>query len=202
MSKNEEHATHRALINAGVELAKEFGMYNFTVEQLLSKSGISKGSLYHHFEDFPDLVEWVQVELYSQYIAADLVAIEQALATADNFEKFRNLISLITRASLNPERAASRFQRTRILSATQDRERFRSRIGRQQKLMREGLERAIQLGQDRGWANKDLPAAAMALFVQSYPFGLLLNDVSEDPVSAEDWVTVIDAVLENVILAK
>ncbi len=34
MSKNVEHATHRALIDCGVKLAKEFGMYGYTVEQL------------------------------------------------------------------------------------------------------------------------------------------------------------------------
>ena len=79
MAKGVEHATHRALIDCGVELAKEFGMYGFTVEQLLTKSGISKGSLYHHFEDFVDLVECVQVRIFTEYVELDISQFKELL---------------------------------------------------------------------------------------------------------------------------
>ena len=131
MTKGVEHATHRALIDCGVELAKEFGMYSFTVEQLLTKSGISKGSLYHHFEDFNDLVECVQVRVFTEYVELDISAIQRALDAATDRDKFVNLISLITRTALQPQRSTSRIQRARIISATQGRERFATRDLRQ-----------------------------------------------------------------------
>ena len=202
MSKNVEHATHRALIDCGVELAKEFGMYGFTVEQLLTRSGISKGSLYHHFEDFVDLVECVQVRIFTEYVELDISAIQRALDAATDRDKFVNLISLITRTALQPQRSTSRIQRARIISATQGRERFATRIGHEQKLLNDQMKRVISVGQERGWIPPHFDAHALALFVQGYAFGLILNDVTEERVGAEEMAVVIDSVIANLLIGS
>ena len=202
MTKGVEHATHRALIDCGVELAKEFGMYSFTVEQLLTKSGISKGSLYHHFEDFNDLVECVQVRVFTEYVELDISAIQRALEAATDREKFVNLISLITRTALQPQRSTSRIQRARIISATQGRERFATRIGHEQKLLNDQMKRVISVGQERGWIPPHFDAHALALFVQGYAFGLILNDVTEERVGAEEMAVVIDSVIANLLIGS
>lgn len=202
MSKNVEHATHRALIDCGVELAKEFGMYGFTVEQLLTRSGISKGSLYHHFEDFNDLVECVQVRVFTEYVELDISAIQRALEAATDREKFVQLISLITRTAMQPERAVSRIQRARIISATQGRERFAARIAHEQQLLNDQMTRVISVGQERGWVPSHFDAHALALFVQGYAFGLILNDVAEARVNPEELITVIDSVIANLLIGS
>ena len=202
MAKGVEHATHRALIDSGVELAKEFGMYGFTVEQLLTKSGISKGSLYHHFEDFVDLVECVQVRIFAEYVELDISAIQRALDAATDRDKFVNLISLITRTALQPQRSTSRIQRARIISATQGRERFATRIGHEQKLLNDQMKRVISVGQERGWIPPHFDAQALALFVQGYAFGLILNDVTEERVGAEEMAVVIDSVIANLLIGS
>lgn len=202
MAKGVEHATHRALIDSGVELAKEFGMYGFTVEQLLTKSGISKGSLYHHFEDFVDLVECVQVRIFAEYVELDISAIQRALEAATDRDKFVNLISLITRTALQPQRSTSRIQRARIISATQGRERFATRIGHEQKLLNDQMKRVISVGQERGWIPPHFDAHALALFVQGYAFGLILNDVTEERVGAEEMAVVIDSVIANLLIGS
>lgn len=202
MSKNVEHPTHRALIDCGVELAKEFGMYGFTVEQLLTTSGISKGSLYHHFEDFVDLVECVQVRIFTEYVELDISAIQRALDAATDRVKFVQLISAITRTAIQPQRAISRIQRARIISATQGRERFATRIGHEQKLLNDQMTRVISVGQERGWISSHLNAQALALFVQGYAFGLILNDVAEERVEPEELAAVIDSVIANLLIGS
>jgi AcrR family transcriptional regulator len=202
VAKGVEHATHRALIDSGVELAKEFGMYGFTVEQLLTKSGISKGSLYHHFDDFVDLVECVQVRIFTEYVELDISAIQRALDAATDRDKFVNLISLITRTALQPQRSTSRIQRARIISATQGRERFATRIGHEQKLLNDQMKRVISVGQERGWIPPHFDAHALALFVQGYAFGLILNDVTEERVGAEEMAVVIDSVIANLLIGS
>jgi AcrR family transcriptional regulator len=195
-----EHATHRALIDCGVELAKEFGMYGYTVEQLLTKSGISKGSLYHHFEDFVDLVECVQVRIFTEYVEIDIAAIQRALDAATDRQKFFELISLITRTAVQPQRTESRLQRARIISATEGRERFAARIGEEQKLLNDQMTQVISVGQERGWIVPYLDAHALAIFVQGYAFGLLLNDVAAEKIVSEDWVAVIEMIMGNALL--
>ena len=202
MPKTVEHPTHRALIDCGVELAKEFGMYGFTVEQLLTTSGISKGSLYHHFEDFVDLVECVQVRIFTEYVELDISAIQRALDAATDREKFTQLISAITRTALQPQRAISRIQRARIISATQGRERFAARIGHEQKLLNDQMTRVIRVGQERGWVSPHFDAQALALFVQGYAFGLILNDVAEDHVEPEELILIIDSVIADLLIVS
>ena len=200
MPRTVEHATHRALIDCGVELAKEFGMYGYTVEQLLTKSGISKGSLYHHFEDFVDLVECVQVRIFTEYVELDIAAIQRALDAATDRQKFFELISLITRTAVQPQRTESRLQRARIISATEGRERFAARIGEEQKLLNDQMTQVISIGQERGWIVPYLDAHALAIFVQGYAFGLLLNDVAAEKIVSEDWVAVIEMIMGNALL--
>jgi AcrR family transcriptional regulator len=202
VTKGVEHATHRALIDCGVELAKEFGMYGFTVEQLLTTSGISKGSLYHHFEDFVDLVECVQVRIFTEYVELDISAIQRALDAATDRDKFMQLISAITRTAMQPQRAISRIQRARIISATQGRERFAARIGHEQKLLNDQMTRVISVGQERGWVKPHLDAHALSIFVQGYAFGLILNDVAEEKAVADDWVAIIDMIMTNALLVN
>jgi len=52
-STTQPHPTKVALIEVVKEMIAEFGADGFTVEMVLAESGISRGSLYHHFEDFP-----------------------------------------------------------------------------------------------------------------------------------------------------
>jgi len=202
VTKGVEHATHRALIDCGVDLAKEFGMYGFTVEQLLTTSGISKGSLYHHFEDFNDLVECVQVRIFTEYVALDISAIQKALDAATDREKFVQLISAITRDAMQPQRSVSRIQRARIISATQGRERFAARIAEERQLLNDQMTRVISVGQERGWVPSHFDAQALALFVQGYAFGLILNDVAEARVNPEELITVIDSVIANLLIGS
>ena len=200
MSKNVEHATHRALIDCGVKLAKEFGMYGYTVEQLLTRSGISKGSLYHHFEDFNDLVECVQVRIFAEYVAIDITAMQAALEASTDREKFVQLISAITRQAVQAQRRVGRIQRARIISATEGRERFAVRIGQQQKLLNDQMTQLITVGQERGWVNPHFEAHALSIFVQGYAFGLIINDVAEEQIEPHDWVAIIDTIVTKVLL--
>ena len=69
-----------------------------------------------------------------------------------------------------------------------------------QKLLNDQMAEVVKLGQDRGWANPNLDPNAVALFVQGYPFGLLLNDVAEEHVNTDNWVKIIDLVMTKVVL--
>jgi hypothetical protein len=103
---------------------------------------------------------------------------------------------------MQPERAVSRIQRARIISATQGRDRFAARIGYEQKLLNDQMTRVIIVGQERGWISPDLDAQALSLFVQGYAFGFILNDVAEERVNPEALVAVIDSVIANLLIGS
>ena len=45
-----------------------------------------------------------------------------------------------------------------------------------------------------------MDAHALAIFVQGYAFGLLLNDVAAEKIVSEDWVAVIEMIMGNALL--
>jgi AcrR family transcriptional regulator len=76
------HPTKTKLIETAVSLIDEFGPIGFTVDALLERSSISKGSLYHHFVDFSDVIEQAQVIRFSRYIDEDIKALFEMLSSA------------------------------------------------------------------------------------------------------------------------
>ena len=141
----------------------------------------------------------MQVRVFTEYVELDISAIQRALEAATDREKFVQLISAITRAAMQPQRSVSRIQRARIISATQGRERFAARIAHEQQLLNDQMTRVISVGQERGWVPSHFDAQALALFVQGYAFGLILNDVAEARVNPEELITVIDSVIANLL---
>ena len=74
--RQSEHPTRALLIDTSTRLIEQFGPTGFTVEMLLQESGISKGSLYHHFRDFTDVLEESMVSTYLKSVEEDLAVLE------------------------------------------------------------------------------------------------------------------------------
>ena len=73
-------------MEAAAVLIDEHGSQGFTVEQLLEKSNISKGSLYHHFDDFHDVIMQAQVLRFARYVEEDITALTNVLLASTSRE--------------------------------------------------------------------------------------------------------------------
>lgn len=67
-------ATRRALLDAGRALFADEGYAGVSLERLVGRAGVTRGALYHHFDDkrglFRALVEEVEEELEAEVLAA------------------------------------------------------------------------------------------------------------------------------------
>ena len=73
-------------------------------ENVLTRSGISRGPLYHHFENFDDLIETAQAQIYAKYAGGIIVAMEKLILNQTNPLLVRREISKLVpvdRASRN-----------------------------------------------------------------------------------------------------
>jgi AcrR family transcriptional regulator len=112
------HPTKVALLEAGLELAELHGFYGFTVEMLLETTGISKGSLYHHFADFMDFVESVQVEYFAETIRVDIENLRSAFEQANSRADFRRFAIAVVASAFLPDRPERRVLRAGMIGAT------------------------------------------------------------------------------------
>lgn len=189
------HPTKAKLLDTAVSLIDEFGPIGFTVDALLERSGISKGSLYHHFVDFSDVIEQAQVIRFSRYIDEDIRALFETLSSANSGAELRERFESLVLATSDPSRADARSDRATIVGLARHSKNFADALGREQQRVTDALADIAREAQERGFIRKDVDARVLATFVQTYTLGFVLNDITVDPVNAEDWSKFVGAML-------
>lgn len=193
------HPTKGLLLETAVSLIDEFGPQGFTVETLLETSKISKGSLYHHFHDFSDVIEQAQVARFSRYVDQDVAVLVGLLKSATSREDLETKFSIIVQGAGMPGRDAARSDRAAILGMARHSKKFAEGLAVEQQRVTDVLTDIAREMQERGWINKELDAEVLAVFVQAYSMGFVLNDNTAKPVSIERWSAFISMMLSKVL---
>lgn len=193
------HPTKVALLEVVKGMIAEYGADGFTVEMVLAESGISRGSLYHHFEDFPDLVEEALLEINRTNVVTSIELVRREFERVSTKAEFLDAVGRVTRALHSPERFKARIDRVRMLAVCGDDERFRKRFGDDQTELVMSFTEVITDMQTRGIVRSDFDPKTLATFMNAYTLGIILNDVSTDPVSFEDWNTLVADVIERFV---
>ena len=189
------HPTKTLLLETAVSLIDEFGPQGFTVETLLETSKISKGSLYHHFHDFSDVIEQAQVARFSRYVDEDIDLLRSSTSRDDLQKKF----ALIVQGAGMPGRDVARADRAAILGMARHSKKFAEGLALEQQRVTDVLADIAREMQERGWINKDIDGAVVATFVQAYSMGFVLNDNTTNPISIEQWSSFISMMLSKIL---
>jgi AcrR family transcriptional regulator len=192
------HPTKGLLQETAINLIDEFGPQGFTVETLLETSKISKGSLYHHYHDFSDVIEQAQVARFSRYVDEDIMLLVGLLKSATSREDLESKFAMIVQGAGLPGRDASRADRASILGMARHSKKLADGLAIEQQRVTDVLTDIAREMQERGWINKDLDAAVVATFVQAYSMGFVLNDITASPISIERWSSFISFMLGKI----
>lgn len=192
------HPTKGLLQETAINLIDEFGPQGFTVETLLETSKISKGSLYHHYHDFSDVIEQAQVARFSRYVDQDIMLLVGLLKSATSREDLESKFAMIVQGAGLPGRDASRADRAAILGMARHSKKLANGLAIEQQRVTDVLTDIAREMQERGWINKDLDAAVVATFVQAYSMGFVLNDITASPISIERWSSFISFMLGKI----
>ena len=193
------HPTKKHLLDTAVSLIDEFGAQGFTVEQLLEKSNISKGSLYHHFEDFSDVIVQAQVVRFSYYVSEDIEALTSVMVNTTSREELVTSLELVTRASHAPDRASRRFDRAAIIASVQYSEKGRKQLSAAQQQLTDAISDVVRELQERDLIDASIDPKSLSTFIQAYSLGLVLNDVTAEPVDHEAWLALIGRMVRGLI---
>jgi hypothetical protein len=104
----------------------------------------------------------------------------------------------VTRATQDPSLSANRFERARALGMAGSNLRFRSALAVEQDRLTSALEDLFRESQNRGWLSTKFNPHAGAVLIQAYTLGQVINDVSDTPYNNDDWVALIDLILDQV----
>lgn len=193
------HPTKRALVVTVLEFLKSTKPADITSESVLAKSGISKGSLYHHFEDFDDLIETAEVYRYAAYVDQSIHLLTKVFQTASNRDQMVAELKKVTRFTQSPQLMPQRMDRATSISLANSNPRMMKKMNAEQDRLNEAIIDIFREARERGWISKEIDIHAGAIFIQAYTLGIIINDVSGKKVEPEAWNELIDMFLERII---
>ena len=198
-SKNAEHPTRLKLRDAVVAMMETTPPEDIHSEFVLQETGISRGSLYHHYEDFTELLEDAMLFRFATGVEASTAVIAGIVSTARDRDDFLSMLESVTRATQSRKRADVRFERARMLAMAQHNERFRLKLGAVQDQLTDALTACISQAQEKGWANPNFQARTLAVFIQAYTLGRIVDDVSGEPMNDGDWENLITVIADRAL---
>jgi AcrR family transcriptional regulator len=194
------HPTAVLLCKAVEKLLDEKNPDLITAEDVLVMSGISKGSLYHHFEDLSDLIETTLIVRYAYWIDLSIRSLSKLLENGKTTKSLKEGLFKVTYATQTDAMSKSRLERAQIVALTQNNPRLLSKFRKETDRMTSSFEDLIREVIDRKLFKPNLEPRAIAIFIQAYTFGLVLNDLSENKVKYENWVTLINQIISEVFI--
>jgi AcrR family transcriptional regulator len=191
------HPTRERLLLTTVDLMDSENPEKVGVEMVLEKSGISKGSLYHHFEDFPELIEAALVFRFHRVVDNSIALISNTLSTSTSREDFFTEMEKVTAITHSREMTTIRFERARALGHAGASPRFKEALGVEQQRLTLAFADLVREAQSRGWVSSDIDPMAAAVFIQAYTIGKLIDEVTPEPVDEQEWLKLIHRMVER-----
>jgi len=199
MSSGRFHPTKETLIATVVEMLSTQSPDEINSDKVLEISGISKGSMYHHFEDFTDLIEQAQVTRFAGFVDKSIDSLNDLLLHSSSRIQMLNGIKAVTRATQSAALKSQRLERVAALAKAGHSERMKNNLSKEQVRLTEALADLFREVVNRGWGNSKLDPTTVAVLIQSYTMGKIVNDFAEEPMNPEKWIFLIDSLLEEVI---
>lgn len=193
------HPTKQALIDTAMTFLNDVGPTGFTVEDVLGTSGISKGSMYHHFEDFADLIESAQVARFAHFVDRDIELLSVALSGSSSRSEFVARLKAASAEVQSPERVERRLARAQIAGWEGSSPKFREALAVEQQRLTDALASLVASAQESGFVDSSHDPVALAVFVQAYSLGRVLDDIAVNQVAPESWNALIERLIDRVI---
>jgi AcrR family transcriptional regulator len=181
------HPTKVRLIETTVEILESKFQKDVSVDEILDKSGISKGSLYHHFEDLSELLESAQVSRYATWVDRSIGLIVPLLSAAKNRDDIIEGLRRATAFTQSNNYRATRFDRARSLANCESSPRFMKALGIEQERLTTALADLVSEAKNKGLFRQDLDSRSTAIFIQSYTLGKIVDDIVIHPVNEDNW---------------
>jgi AcrR family transcriptional regulator len=195
--------TKEKLVATVLEMLESRPPEELRVEEVLEVSGISTGSLYHHFDDFGHLVETALIRRYIEILETAAELVEEVLDQLITGDDLKLAATGAVRRFAEFNTAEVRFERARILGMCDSHPRMRQALGEAQQAATDRITAIFEAEQQgSGRVNPNLDPGTLAVFIQSYALGRIVDDIVPNPMDQEQWLRLIETLMVNVVLDR
>ena len=195
------HPTKEKLIETMISLMEENALASILVDDVLRESNISKGSLYHHFENFDDLVEAALIARFAAGVDSSIYLVSEAVNGAKSSEELLEKIVLVTSATQGRTRSKFRLERARVIGLSVNSPKLLESLEREQYRLTTAMADIVREGQEKGWVSKVFDAKTIAVFLQAYTLGRVIDDVAgkDQQIDSNDWNDVVNTAVKALL---
>ena len=180
-------STRQRLIELAIIELDKNGLSGFDLDDLLAKSKISKGSLYHHFGSKNGLITAAEVHLLLATYEQGNRLLRLLVENTKNADEFASHMELMVRTATNDESQESRRRRLRAIALAQNNPTLAEKIRINQIEGSNYLAETMQIAVDKGWLRPDINVRAFSYWQQGMFFGHKLLDISDEDDLKEPW---------------
>jgi AcrR family transcriptional regulator len=197
------HPTRSLIIAAASNIMKKNLVASFHMDDLLAATGLTRGAMYHHFKNVEDVIDSALAAIYVEGINQNIELVKSVLGSAKTFEQFRDGVFKANQMYVNNEslKVVRKFRAFAMATSTTSGE-LATTIAKKQRNLTNEYVVVISAAQKQGWTRSDIEPEAVAIFIQAYSFGFIIDDVSENHIEKKTWSTIIESFFENCVFAK
>ena len=160
-------STRQRLIELAIIELDKNGLSGFDLDDLLAKSKISKGSLYHHFGSKNGLITAAEVHLLLATYEQGNRLLRLLVENTKNADEFASHMELMVRTATNDESQESRRRRLRAIALAQNNPTLAEKIRINQIEGSNYLAETMQIAVDKGWLRPDINVRAFSYWQQA-----------------------------------
>jgi AcrR family transcriptional regulator len=183
-------------IDATIGLIDEFGEERLRIQDVTVRSGVTNGSLMHHFGSREGLIAAALATRYDRSVAE---RIRTFGALTGPPEVVATGLGAVLVGTGQPLRMESRLARLRALSFARHRPELRQALTDSLRAAERALADRLRVGQASGQLVEGITAGALTVFAEASTVGMLVDGALLEPLPSEDWEAFFAVLLEAVV---
>ena len=184
-------ATVERAVGAAVGLIEEVGAAEVRFAQVADRSGVSNGSLLHHFGSLDSLLATAEAVRYERAVSARMAAARDAVLASGDVSALRTVVERTAEAVASGAFDELRWSRLGALSFARHRPELRTLLAGTIRSLRDQLTDLLGELHAKGMLAYPVPSGAVTCFLHAHTVGRLVEDVVDDRLPPEQWVRLL-----------
>ncbi len=186
------HPTAHKLVRATSELLEKHEPNSISVQQVIETSGVSSGSLYHHFHSLGNLVNHALADQFREYGDSIVKFTTRILHTPPGPNEALGLHSVSGKTAARI--GTLRKRATRVIAySIQDRA-LEELLRPIQDRITQSIAGVFEELKRRGYLQPQVDPLVAAVFIQAYVLGRIVDDLAITQINNDDWLALISHV--------
>ena len=196
-SRRVQHDSRSELIDAAIDIILKDGIDALRIEDVCDRVGVTKGSLYWHFNDRTGLIREALLEHLRRLSEAQLAALGEAV---EGFSTRDEYLVRIASALVDPfdlQEVEARWQRFELIATSRRDPEMAQVMAEIQRRHQRYLTDLMELASARGVLRADVDPKALAAMLIAVGMGSnLLSLLGDDGPTADSWSRLLFLMIE------